>query len=52
MYNSHQTLSLAENIIRICKDQIVLSQLETLGLSEGTCNNSLCNMVQEKQKER
>lgn len=52
VYNSHQTLTLADNTIRTCQDQIGLSQPETLGLSEGTYNNSLCNMVQEKQKGR
>lgn len=52
VYNSHPTLTLAANIIRTCQDQIGLSQPETLGLSEGACNNALCNMVQGKQKGR
>lgn len=49
---SHQTPTLAANIIRTCQDQIGLSQPETLGLSEDACNNALCNMEQGKQKGR
>lgn len=49
---SHPSLTLEANIMRSCRDQIALSQSETLGLSESSWTTALCNMVQEKQKKR
>lgn len=50
--NSHPSLTLEAGIMRSCRDQIGLSQPETLGLSKSSWATALCNMVQEKQKKR